>query len=429
MTFQKTFCSSPWIHTRINNTGNYEYCRWAVKTARQSLPTLHEQTPVEWFQQGMRPIRQALLNGESLPGCEECYIMDRHKKVSGRHRQLIKVGVDTESFNKTMLSSPWLTAFKYSQENNGATDQLPQDWQIDLGNFCNSACLFCTPHSSSRLAAEFKKVGIIQQMPAGNWCDDPVLLQSFVDTLEQSPHLAYLHFIGGETMITPAFRTILQALICCGLNKEVSIGFTTNLTVWDDSIVDLLVQFKEVNLGLSIECIDTVNDYARYGGTIDETMHLMDQWLTLAKQQSWLVQLRITPTILTIGHLHTVYEYAWANDLAVESCNFLNEPAYMRPSVLPPAVRDRVMIKLAKWVDDNSTGISTRVLNTRDPNRAKDQLVQDAASYLDYMKSEPDESHRLPELAKYLRKMDDNRGNSVFDYLPEYEELLRTAGY
>ena len=429
MTFKKNFCPSPWFHAKINNSGNYEYCRWAVKRKHQSLLDIRTQTPIQWFQHGMSSIRQSILDGKELPGCSECQLVESHGKVSGRQRQLLKIGVGPKNFKNSLMSSHWIPAFNYSKDHSGDTTQMVQDWQIDLGNFCNSACLFCSPHSSSKLAAEFKKIGFINKMPPNAWCDDPVLLKSFLETLEQTPRLAYLHFIGGETLITPAFRTILQALVDSGLAQQTSIGFTTNLTIWDDRITQLLEKFKQVNLGMSIECLHPVNDYVRYGSKIAEVTKLMHSWINLARQRNWLMQLRITPTILSIWHLNTIYEFAMQQEIAVESCNFLNDPAFMRPSVLPMSWRHRVIDKLQSWIDHQVLQSDTKVINTRNPDFAQQQIVQDAISYVKYLSSEPDESYRLSDLVSYLQTMEKNRKNCVLHYLPEYEELLRSAGY
>jgi len=425
MSFDRTFCPSPWFHTRINNAGHYEYCRWAVKHDRLSQPHISEQTPQRWFQQDMQFIRQSMVAGEPLAGCQECYLMEQHGKISGRQRQLLKIGVTVEDFEKTMLSSQWLDQFHAD----GTTGQLPQDWQIDLGNFCNSACVFCEPHSSSRLAAEHKKLGIIKEVPPRSWCDDPKSLQLFIDTLCATPHLTYLHFIGGETLITPAFKKILQALVDNQLSTSVTVGFTTNLTVWDQSVSDLLCEFEQVNLGMSIECVHPLNDYVRYGGNLTITLQLMEQWLALARQQNWLTQLRITPTALTMIHLDTVYDYAMKNQLAVESCNFLNDPVFMRPSVLPPQQRQQVIDRLQSWISQHDIDTGTPTVNTRNPNLYQTQIVQDAKSYVNYLNNQPDESHRLPDLVTYLQKLESLRGNCILDYLPEYEELFRSAGY
>jgi sulfatase maturation enzyme AslB (radical SAM superfamily) len=148
---------------------------------------------------------------------------------------------------------------------------MPQDWQIDLGNFCNSACIFCGPNNSSRLAAEYKKLGLITKLPKKNWADNPEMLERFIEILDGTKNIAYLHFLGGETIITPAFKKILKKLIERGLNKTASIGLTTNLTVWEPEIIELLTQFKEINLGMSIECLHhEINDYLRWPSKINE---------------------------------------------------------------------------------------------------------------------------------------------------------------
>ena len=80
------------------------------------------------------------------------------------------------------------------------------------------------------------------------------------------------------------------------------------------------------------------------------------------------------------------------------------------------------------WLKDKTQSNST-VINTRDPNQAKLQVEQDAQSYLNYLKNQPDESQLLPELVNYLKIMESSRKNTVLDYLPEYEQLFRSAGY
>lgn len=408
---------------RINNAGQYEYCRWRAKE-RATVESIREQTPREYFQQTMIPIRQMFLRGEMPAECRECSQQEQHDKVSGRQKQLLKVGVRLEQFEKTMASSPWMPEFARG----GETDQLPQDWQIDLGNYCNGACVFCTPAYSSRLATEQLKLKLISSLPPPNWTDDPVLVQRFIDTLIQSPHIQYLHFIGGETLITPAFKTILEALIGAGLNRTATIGFTTNLSVWRDDIVELLKQFQGVNLGMSVESFDIVNDYVRYPVCLPTVFENLAQWMELAKKQHWLLQFRITPTALSVGQMLGIYDYAWAHSIAVESCNFLSEPACLRPAVLPPSHRKPIVNQMREWIAKRKQS-AEQIVNIRDPNQAQQQIVQDLESYVNYLDNESDQSHRLPDLVQYLKALESSRQNSILTFLPEYEELFRSVGY
>ena len=421
MTLKDSFCPSPWFHMRITNNGGMTYCRWADKSLAEV--NIRDVDPVEFFQQHMSTVRTAMLDGEPVAGCDVCYQMECHNKVSGRQKQLLKIGVRLEQFEKTLASSPWVSEFASKE-----FTQLPQDWQIDLGNYCNGACVFCHPSASSRLASEWRRIGLIKQMPASNWTDDPVLVSRFVAMLEASPHIQYLHFIGGETLITPAFKTILEALVQAGLNKTATIGFTTNLITWDQDVVDLLTQFAGVNLGMSVESFETINDYVRWPATLPKIYETLDQWYVVAKQHQWLLQFRTTPTVLTIDSLLSVYQYAWSRGIAIESCNFLNKPEFMRPSVLPVEHRQQIISSMESWIAERDSA-SAAIVNIRDPNLAQQQIVQDLQSYVNYLKNEPDESFRLPDLIAFLKRIESSRGNSVVTYLPQYEDLFRSLGY
>jgi sulfatase maturation enzyme AslB (radical SAM superfamily) len=417
---------------RIENSGTYEYCRWHAKDDVVRINFEHNirnQLPTDFFQNTMAPYRQSMLDGVLPADCCDCKIMEQYGKVSGRQRQLLKVGIQEQWFEKTLASSPMRPSFDYSAANNGVIDRAAQDWQIDLGNYCNSACVFCRPEWSSRLATEFLQLGLIDQLPAGSWCEDPILLARFIDDISQCQDLKYLHFIGGETLITPGFKKILTALIHADLAKNITVGFTTNLTVWDNDIVELLSKFESIHLGLSIETITPLNEYVRWPGKFDQTIKFLNQWIALGKQLNWLIQLRITPTCLTIMELDTVYEYAWNNKVSVESCNFLNEPGFLRLGVLTKELRQQAHTRLKKWIDTHQTIINDQIVNTRNPEAVQTQICQDAQSYLNYIETAPDETDRLLDLIAYLKKLESNRKNKILDYLPQYENLFRSAGY
>ena len=416
----------------INNSGTYEACRWQNKNVATRIDPEHNirnQAPLTYFQTTMSGLRQQLLDGQAPAMCRDCYTMEQHGKISGRLRQLLKAGVQETVFEKTLAGSPLRKDLDYSNQNQGHTNRTVLDWQIDLGNHCNSACVFCGPESSSRMAAEFVQLGMIGQVPQASWCEDPALLEKFVKDLQSCDHLHYLHFIGGETLITPGFEKILTALINCGLADKITIGFTTNLTVWQDNIVDLLTQFKNVNLGVSIETMTALNDYVRWPSQIDKVTALLDRWIKTGRKHDWLVQLRITPTCLTLHELYTVYDYAWQHKIAVESCNFIDRPEFMRIGVLPWEYRTWARQNLSNWIDQHQTANTDTIINTRDPNNAHAQILQDARSYLNYLDQAPNESHRLVNLVDYLKRLESSRGNSIVNYLPEYETLFRSAGY
>ena len=173
MKIEDQFCSSPWFHMRITNNGTLEFCRWIDRTHLTNQPNISSTHPLTFFQKDMASLRQAMLDGHPIKACHECKTMEQHGKVSGRQKQLLKTGISTDNFVKTAASSTFRSVFDQTEIN-----LHPVDWQIDLGNHCNSACVFCSPESSSRLAAEFYKIGFIDQMPARSWAEDPVIVDA-----------------------------------------------------------------------------------------------------------------------------------------------------------------------------------------------------------------------------------------------------------
>lgn len=410
---------------RISNSGEMRYCRWADYSKPALTANIAVTKPIEYFQQNMASLRQTLAQGAMPAGCHGCYQADRFNKVSGRQRQLLKTGIQLDNFDRTLRSSPWIKEFTQA-ETNGVTEITPQDWQIDLGNYCNSNCIFCSPSESSRLATEFRRLNLISDMPPANWSDDPQLVSAVqVALLTSRPK--FIHFVGGETIITPAFKKILLTLLSAGGNTT-TISFTTNLTVWDQEIVDLLSEFQEINIGMSVETFDQVNDYVRWPSKIDQIRANLDRWVAHGKTQGWLQTLRITPTCLTVHGLVDIYQYAIDHNLNVESVNFLERPAFLRPTVLPLEVRSSIVKKLSTWIETHSVPEGL-IVNVRNPEFQQKAAIQDAKSYVQYLSTVGSEIDLLPELVQYLKRLESNRHNSILDYLPEYEHIFKSAGY
>ena len=86
-----------------------------------------------------------------------------------------------KNFTNSFRSSPYFDKIKDSFASKGLTDLLPVDWQVHLGNYCNSACMMCVPSSSSKLANEWHKLGLIKEKYiSNNWSEDDEALDKFL---------------------------------------------------------------------------------------------------------------------------------------------------------------------------------------------------------------------------------------------------------
>ena len=433
------FCSSPWFHIRIDPQGNYLPCRWSYDQAR-SNHTIANTTMGEYMNSAvMSELRLDLLEGNRADICQSCYYEDSQNKVSGRQRQLLKSAVNLINFDKTFSASPHWERFQYSFLNQGLTDQQPVDLQIDLGNNCNSACIMCNPTYSSKLSADYVKLASIEpklfaEYPKStNWADDPQLVDKFVNELSQIPNLRYIHFLGGETLYLKSFYTICDLLISAGLAKNISIGTTTNGTVYTPQLENIIEEFKHVHLGISVEAFHPINDYIRYPGKIDQITANIKKFLDLRKRTDLHLSLRITPTVLSVAHLDTVFEFMLDNKVTAESCNILHSPSCLRIELLPEDIKQKIITRIDRVIDRYGLAATDEII----VNRRREDLIDPVNASVIFEYKNFLQSYTVPNnveedrynLIKYIKAFETLRHNNILDYLPDYEKFLRSYGY
>jgi sulfatase maturation enzyme AslB (radical SAM superfamily) len=427
-----SFCSSPWFHIRLTYDGSYDVCRWSkngptdVNIKTTSLMQFYNSEP-------MRTLRTQLLAGERPHACEACYYQDSFNKLSGRVRQLNKSAINLTEFPLSFRSSPHLPVFEYSADMQGASSHFPTDLQIDLGNTCNSACIMCDPTASSRLVADYKKLNKLDSrlfanpVPYRSWTEDRKTVDRFVQELQTFPYLRYIHFLGGETLYNQAFYDICEHLN----GTDLIVGTTTNGTIYDQRIEQLIPQFKEFHLGISIESVTDLNDYVRYPGPTKQILENIKKFVDLRDQYPGLkLELRITPNLFTISELDQVFEFMIKHDIIAESCNILHQPRCLRMELMPEDIRQETVIKLQAVVD--KLGKYTPQINTRRSDLSHEIIAQLANEYLEFVKTYTtpnDVEESTTELVRFLKSFETIRNNKILDYAPRYKEFLQRIGY
>ena len=387
----------------------------------------------------MKNLRMSLLGGKDADICQACHYEDVNNKVSGRQKQLFKSAITLKDFDKTFCSSPHYDLFNHSYDNQGYTEYQPVDLQIDLGNTCNSSCIMCIPTYSSRLSVDYIKLNQIEPRlfpkypPMKNWTDDEILVDKFVEEISKNPNIKYIHFLGGETLYLKSFYTICDKLIESGYSKNVSIGTTTNCTVYTPDLERIIKEFKHVHLGLSVESFHLVNDYIRYPSNVDDVRDNIEKFLTLRGQTGLHLSLRITPNILSIYHIDSVFEFMLDNKITAESCNILHDPSCLRVELLPNNIRQETIAKIDKViVDYKLSKLDTVILNRRRGDLIDPVMSSVIFEYKEFLLScqlPIDVEEERYNLVKFIKAIESLRNNTILSYLPEYEEFLRRYGY
>ena len=386
----------------------------------------------------MMNIRSSMLSGEPQALCSSCYYEDKNNKVSGRSRQLLKSGIQLNNFDKTFCSSPHWELFEESFYNQGYSKKTLVDLQIDLGNTCNSACIMCSPQYSSRLATEYIQLNQIQpylfELPQAstNWADDPNLVNKVVNELSQLKDLKYVHFLGGETLYLKSFYSICNKLIELGLSKNITIGTTTNCTVYTPELEYIIRNFKQVHLGLSVEAIHKINDYVRYPSQINDVQDILEKFLSLRQTTGLQISLRITPNALTIFHLDTLFDFMISHKVIAESCNILQEPKCLRIEILPKELLEAALKKINTLILKYNLKKPQLVINQRREDLVDTVISQVIFEYQTLLSNQynlPNVEYHRYNLIKFLKTFETVRNNNILNYLPEYEEFLRSYNY
>lgn len=384
----------------------------------------------------MKEFRLDLLNGNKSNYCSGCYYEDQNNKVSGRLKQLLKSGINVENFSKTICASPHYQLFEQSFNTGGNTDYLPVDLQIDLGNTCNSGCVMCSPMYSSKLVSDYAMLSLVEPnqfkvvSQPSNWSNNPTLVEKFVNELSTIPNIKYLHFIGGETFYLKSFYTICNRLIELGLSSNIILGTTTNCTVVNAELDYLIKNFKEVHLGLSIETFTALNDYIRWPSNIAEVTKNIEHFMSIDSVYS---TLRITPNVFTINQIDTVFEFMLTHAITAESCNILQDPSCLRIELLPDDLRAETITKIKNVIDkyDLHSG-NEKIINRRNSSLTTQVITDTIFEYknlLEQMRTPIDVENERANLVKFVKAFESIRGNSIFNYLPNYERFLRSYGY
>ena len=434
---KNSFCSSPWIHIRLRYDGNYKVCRWSTDTATDL--NIENYSLLEFYNsEVMKNFRLDLLNGEKSKGCNNCYYQESFDKISGRQKQLLKSVVTKDDFNISMRSSPHFEMFKHSYENNGNSNYHPVDLQVDLGNYCNSACIMCSPDSSSRLEKDYTKLNQIdnslfkQHKKFTSWTRNPTLLNKFIENLKDLPNLKYIHLLGGETLYDPAFYAICDRLIELDLAKNIIMGTTTNGTIYNEKLEKIIPQFNQFHLGISIETVSELNDYIRWPGKISDILSNIKKFKQLESHSNLFNSLRITPNIFTIYEFDQLAEYMIENNLTAESCNILYQPAQLKVELMPDDIRQETLEKFNNLINKYNLTQDPNNINIRSHTKSFQTISNTIIEYKNFI-----QDYKVPsnvedlryQLVKFLKAFEQLRSNRITDYAPRFEKFLRDYGY
>lgn len=253
-------------------------------------------------------IRQSMLSGTPVSGCEQCYSEEAQGVKSMRQKKIDRYGI---------------------------VDNIELQYvSIQFDNICNLKCRMCAS-SQSHLLYEEEKVLL----------ENTVSWQKFIDADRyheiDTTNLEEIWVHGGEPFLSKKADTFFKTLIEKKQVERLSIGLNTNGTVKPPRhFLEALILCHKLSLNVSIDAYGKLNDYFRSKSNFDTVIKNLDYFYTHLKEQRLAKETQIgvsvTVNIYNVNKLSELIEFLKSryNDMHI-NIDFLHHPDFLAISTLP----------------------------------------------------------------------------------------------
>ena len=230
-------------------------------------------------------------------------------------------------------------------ELNQIYSRLDSDYiKIDaaIGDVCNAACRICGPDSST-----------MWQKIVPTWEQRNVESTVWTEAMNRAQHVLQLDFGGGEPWANaiPEQIALLEKIILLGRQQLVKIRYNTNGSLWPTRLIDLLEQFRQVEITLSLDDIESRFEYNRWPLKWSVVQGNINKFVQLQQTSNVKITVNFTVSVFTWQRAQ-VFKH-WADTHGLEHINFniLTTPwIYSIKSIpieiknnLPPTIFDNIV--------------------------------------------------------------------------------------
>jgi hypothetical protein len=289
-----------------------------------------------------------------------------------------------------------------------------QTLHLSVGNKCNSKCLTCNPGSSSLWKDEWQS---IWNVPVANTSDSPLENPRLVNELVGGfTDVKKITFLGGEPTINDSHVDYLRKLIINGRSREIDLGYVTNLTGIDDTLLEIWSNFRKISLNVSIDAYGEKNDYIRYPIKWSKIENNLHKFLELTSKDKISLTLSLTPSAFNCIHLDEMFMF-WDQLLTQYDL-----PKYHNVALNKIAFPLYTSMRITS-TEYRQTGISKL-------EKLKDTIAPEFFASIDYaiaMLKEPVlDNKTIQQGREFIEKSDNYRHKYLRDYIPElYNELWK----
>jgi len=260
------------------------------------------------------------------------------------------------------------------------------------------------------------------EVTAFNWVEN----EQFWVQLEANIHnIEHVYFAGGEPMLIERHYEFLDKCIAADAAKNIVIEYNTNMSTLPGKVTKLWTKFKQVRVGASVDGMGAVVEYQRYPvkwEKIHRNLLILDQ--LPSNIVGWLA---FTVTVYNVTHMIDFMKWKLMesgfkkiNSSArrpILTHHVAHHPKHLNIRVLPDEYKAEVTKKFEEFVEWAEA--------SEFPKRIKSEAKIIANGVTNYMNSESYYDKHWNEFVEYTIKLDEIRGESFLDIVPDLEKYIK----
>ena len=385
-------------------------------------------------------LREKMYTDKIPKGCSWC--LSREKETGFSQRQSF-MPPDAPTFSNNKNTS-YNGRLYYEDWYKGVTVL-----EIDTSNVCNLTCAGCDSFFSSAWAPIEKSIKetdhnrfymhrkVYRNVPISFPMGDILITNlSQIDLT----YLKRVIFKGGEPFLNPDMLLVLEYLDKINILSQTEIGITTNGTILNEKIVMLLNRAKRVEIVLSIDGPEEVNNYIRYSSSNFSALVNLINFCNQFQLPSTTISMMPTIMVYNVFSLDKLldwwlfifklsYDNAGAKEYidqqsktmiypAFYSSHFLRNKSWLTLSTLQPVTINR----LIEYYEEKSNDPKYIGLNDNSAIKSHSTPFENLIYVLKNTKYGGDILH--DQMVKYTKDMDKIKGQNILDVVPELEEEM-----
>jgi len=266
----------------------------------------------------------------------------------------------------------------------------PNYIELSLDFTCNLACLICSPNLSSTWTK------YSDQEPSAKITNKFSVVEDIFDKLDLS-RLRKIHILGGEPFMSAQNIVLLRYLRDTLDASKVIIMYHTNGSILPaQEVLDLLSEFKMVEIYFSIDGLNEAHEYQRFPIKWNELEYNLEKFSEMSPHNT-LFKIEFTMGLLNV-HLYNEFK-KWYETCAVRTNRFGDDSYLVTHLVAGRLALTNISEQHASWLEKNYPETAQYIGTTRGKNSA--------------------------DIVEFILDQDTRRNNDINRWFPEFITFYR----